>query len=145
MPNIILNPRKTKPPDLEEPCASCELYEETETEVHGVRKALWGNPSMRQHFRRCKYDPRLCDPDLARKCPWSKHVGKPIIAITCDCCGKIIRCLNPDDDETLKRLDGKKDDGVAVFDICRDCRQKGLDPSKTRAVTILKGGKPTSE
>lgn len=137
MPHIIANPRKTKPPDLPQPCASCDQYEETEAELHGVRKALWGNPNMRQHFRRCMYDPRLCDPDMVGRCPWAKYVGQPIVAVTCDCCGRIITCLNPADETTAKRLANKAEDGFTVFDVCKSCQNKGLDPSKQRAAVIL--------
>ena len=137
MPNIVVNPRRTKPSDLEEPCASCDRYEETEAELHDVRKALWGNPGMRQHFRRCMYDPRLADPDRADRCPWSQYIGRPIIAITCDVCGSIIRCLNPDDDETVRRLADKHTDGLNTYDVCQTCRNKNLDPSRRRAAVLL--------
>ena len=141
MPNIITNPRKSKPPDLPQPCASCDMYEETEAELHEVRKALWGNPTMRQHFRRCKFDPRLCDPHLAGKCKWARYVGQPIVAITCDCCGEIIRCLHPSDEETATRLANKETDGVATYDVCRRCRNEGKDPSQQRAAVLLSGKK----
>ena len=130
MPNIHIGPGATKPDDLEEPCRSCPKYRETEAELHDVRKAILGNPDLRVHFRRCMYDPRLADPDLASQCPFADYVGKPIIVITCDACGAVIKHLKPDSDELERRLATKWEDGVTRFDICDDCRREGREPTR---------------
>lgn len=135
MPNVHLNPRGTKPDDLEEPCRSCPKYLETEAELHQDRKAILGNPQLRVHFRRCEFDPRLSDPDKAAQCPFADFVGKPLIVITCDACDEVIRHLKPDSEELMKRLETKWEDGVTRFDVCGSCRAAGREPG--RKVLIL--------
>ena len=138
MPNVHLNPKGTKPPDLDEPCRSCPKYRETEAELHPDRKAILGNPNLNVHFRRCEFDPRLANPDLASQCPFSEFVGKPLIVITCDCCGEVMKHLKPDSEELTKRLETKWEDGVTRFDVCQKCRAAGKEPR--RQVLIL--GRP---
>jgi hypothetical protein len=97
MAAIITNPRKTKPAWLEYPCSICDKYEESEKELDGMRKALWGNQTLRSHFNCCRFDPLLAAVNDANQCPYNHLRGKTIIGLKCDNCGKEFALLSPED------------------------------------------------
>lgn len=136
---INLNPGKTKPDYLEFPCSVCKIYEETEAELDTLTKGLMGNIKNRQHYNRCKYHPILADPENKGKCPFAHLVGKTIITITCDNCGREI--------EHLKATDTRLPDMISNpyrIDLCQQCQQlkeKNINVDTPSNVIILRGNK----
>ncbi len=132
MSNIHLAPKKTKPPWLKAPCSICNQWEEDESPLDPLRKAIWNNQGI-PDGNRCKYNPLLCDMDNKGKCPYQHLIGKTIIGLYCDMCGKEYELLEPTD----PRLENLIKNPLHV-DICPDCQnKKDKDLSQKRIITIL--------
>ena len=120
-------PKKTKPPDLDPVCRDlCDKYEETSSPMGILRRMLLGNPFLTVEPRRCKHHPLYSDPDDPVVCPFAEHLGKTLMWIDCDLCGKAIKFLNPLSDEADMRMSNLSDEKKSVIDICDECRRKGL-------------------
>ena len=140
MSNIHLNPRKAKPKWLEFPCSVCEDWEEDERPIDPATKALWNNKKIPDGIR-CKYNPVFCDVDDKNKCKYQHLLGKTIIGLYCDFCGKEFEYLKPDD----PRLEELIKDPFHV-DICQECKlKKDKELIQKRVVTILKNNKIITE
>lgn len=140
MANIQLNPRKTKPSWLQFPCSICDQWEQDESALDPQRKALWNNKSMPDSFR-CKFHPLLCDVDYADKCPYKHLLGKTIIGLYCDMCGKEYEYLKPTD----PRLEEYIKNPFHV-DICPDCqKKKDKDLQQKRVINVLSNSDKVKE
>jgi len=132
MSNIHLAPKKAKPPWLQAPCSICNQWEEDESSLDPIRKALWNNQGI-PDGNRCRYNPLFCDVDDQGKCPYQNLIGKTIIGLYCDMCGAEFELLDPTD----PRLETLIKDPLHV-DICPDCKKKkDKDLSQKRIITVL--------
>lgn len=120
-------PNKTKPKELDPVCRDlCDLYEESTKEMGLLRRILHGNPFLSVNMRRCKHHPLYCDPDDPIKCPYAKYLGKTLMYLYCDVCGKTIRLLDPLSPEADTRISNMSEEKKSVIDLCDECKNKGL-------------------
>ena len=132
MTAIRTNPRKTKPSWLEFPCSVCTAYEEDESPLDPLTKALWNNQKI-PDGNRCRFNPLLADAYEKDKCPYKHLIGQTIVVMYCDFCGKEFEYLEPTDprlEELIKNPMHK--------DICNECKnKKDKDLNEVRVINVL--------
>ena len=120
-------PKRTKPPELDPVCKTCDLYEEDTREMSFIRKLLFGNPLMNFPIRRCKHHPHFCDISDPVKCPYSGYFGgETVVMRYCDICKKDIGPLSLSPSEIADELEKDRDSFGKIIDVCPECKSKGF-------------------
>jgi len=129
---IIFN--RSKPNDLPEPCKSCEKWSPVERKIHDI--SVLTNPYFKQEALYCKYHPLYSSPDLSIHCPYRNYVGKTVIELYCDKCGKIIKRFSTDEGFNVAEIEYIA--GNDVITLCPECKIRENKEIREKDLPVIK-------